>query len=148
MGHFGAGTEAYARHVGRYGGALSAAHADRAGLVVGERALDVGCGPGALLAELARRLGASQVAGVDPTEPFLAAARAAVPNADVHVGSAERLPFDADAFDVVLSQLVVNFMDDAESGVAEMRRGGRRAGAPCRWGYPGGVASVRGVWGA
>ena len=148
MGHFTAGTEAYARHVGRYGGALSAAHADRAGLVVGERALDVGCGPGVLLAELARRLGASQVAGVDPTEPFLAAARAAVPNADVHVGSAERLPFDADAFDVVLSQLVVNFMDDAESGVAEMQRVARRAVTSCVWDYAGEMTMLRAFWDA
>lgn len=148
MGHFTAGTDAYARHVGRYGAALSAAHADAAGLVAGERALDVGCGPGVLLAELARRLGASHVAGVDPTEPFLAAARAAVPDADVRRGSAERLPFHADAFDVVASQLVLNFMDDAESGVAEMRRVARRAVTSCVWDYAGEMTMLRVFWDA
>jgi SAM-dependent methyltransferase len=148
MGHFAAGTDAYARHVGRYGGALSVAHADAAGLAAGDRALDVGCGPAVLLAELARRLGAAQVAGVDPTEPFLAAARAAVPAADVRLGSAERLPFDDDAFDVVLSQLVVNFMDDAQAGVAEMRRVGRRAVTACVWDYAGEMTMLRAYWDA
>src|SRR5919204_1450129 len=116
------GTEAYARHVGRYGAALSTAHTDAARLVPGEQALDVGCGPGVLLAELARRLGSDRVAGIDPSEPFVAAARAAVPGAHVRAAAAERLPFDTDAFDVVLSQLVVHFMADAEAGVREMRR--------------------------
>src|SRR5205823_5612560 len=63
-------TDAYARHVGRYGAALSAAHADAAGVAPGDDALDVGCGPRVLLLELARRLGGDQVAGVDPSEPF------------------------------------------------------------------------------
>jgi SAM-dependent methyltransferase len=148
MGHFTAGREAYARHVGRYGGALSAAHADAAGLAAGDRALDVGCGPGGLLAELARRLGPAQVAGVDPTEPFVGTARAAVPAADVRRGSAERLPFDAGAFDVVLSQLVVNFMDDAEAGVAEMRRVARRAVTSCVWDYAGEMTMLRVFWDA
>ena len=148
MGHFTAGTEAYARHVGRYGAALSAAHADAAGLAAGDRALDVGCGPGGLLAELSRRLGAGQVAGVDPTEPFVTTARAAVPGADVRLGSAERLPFDAGAFDVVLSQLVVNFMDDAEAGVAEMRRVARRAVTSCVWDYAGEMTMLRVFWDA
>jgi SAM-dependent methyltransferase len=148
MGHFTAGTDAYARHVGRYGSALSAAHADAAGLAAGDRALDVGCGPGGLLAELARRLGATQVAGVDPTQPFRATARAAVPGADVRPGSAERLPFDAGAFDVVLSQLVVNFMDDAEAGVAEMRRVARRAVTSCVWDYAGEMTMLRAFWDA
>ncbi|HZQ03744.1 MAG TPA: class I SAM-dependent methyltransferase [Gaiellaceae bacterium] len=71
---FAAGPEAYASHVG--------------------------CGPGALLAELGRRLGPGNVAGVDPSEPFVAAARAAVPGADVQLAAAEQLPFAAGAFDV------------------------------------------------
>jgi ubiquinone/menaquinone biosynthesis C-methylase UbiE len=54
------------------------------------------------------------------------AARAAVPEADMRVAPAERLPFEADAFDVVLSRLVVNVMSDARAGVAEMRRVARR----------------------
>jgi SAM-dependent methyltransferase len=142
------GTDAYARHVGRYGAALSAAHADAAGLAVGERALDVGCGPGVLLAELARRLGPDRVAGVDPSEPFVGLAHAAVPGADVRVAVAERLPFPAGSFDAAMSQLVVNFMADAEAGVAEMRRVARRTVTSCVWDYAGEMTMLRAFWDA
>jgi SAM-dependent methyltransferase len=145
---FTVGTEAYARHVGRYGAELSTAHADAAGLGAGDRALDVGCGPGVLLAELARRLGTDHVAGADPSEPFVEAARRAVPGADVRVASAERLPFDSGAFDLVLSQLVVNFMSDAEAGVAEMARVARRAVTSCVWDYAGEMTMLRAFWDA
>jgi SAM-dependent methyltransferase len=146
--NFTTGTDAYSRHVGRYGAALSAAHANAAGLAPGDRALDVGCGPGVLLAELARRLGADRVAGVDPSEPFVEAARAAVPGADVRIASAERLPFEDGAFDVVMSQLVVNFMDDAEKGVAEMRRVAGRTVTSCVWDYAGEMTMLRAFWDA
>ena len=145
---FTTGTDAYARHVGRYGQALSAAHADAAGLRAGDRALDVGCGPGVLLAELARRLGADRAAGVDPSRPFVDAARAAVPGAEVRVGAAEGLPFEDDAFDVAMSQLVVNFMDDAEAGVGEMRRVARRTVTSCVWDYAGEMTMLRAFWDA
>src|SRR6266566_5176994 len=36
----------------------------------GMRALDVGCGPGALTTALAGRLGAGNVCAADPSEPF------------------------------------------------------------------------------
>jgi SAM-dependent methyltransferase len=145
---FTTGIEAYARHVGRYGGALSVAHADGARLRAGDRALDVGCGPGVLLAELAHRLGADRVAGVDPSRPFAQAARAAVPRADVRPVSAEQLPFEDEAFDVALSQLVVNFMQDAEAGVAEMRRIARRTVTSCVWDYAGEMTMLRAFWDA
>ncbi|MEW6582982.1 MAG: methyltransferase domain-containing protein [Actinomycetota bacterium] len=145
---FTTGTDAYARHVGRYCAALSSAHADAAGVGAGDRALDVGCGPGSLLAELARRLGPERVAGVDPSEPFVGAARAAVPGADARLGAAERMPFADGSFDVVLSQLVVNFMDDPHAGVAEMRRVARRSVASCVWDYAGEMTMLRAFWDA
>src|SRR6266545_7955742 len=145
---FTVGTEAYARHVGPYGAALSAAHADAAH-VVRRRSTRRRCGPGALLAELARRLGTERVGGVDPSEAFVAAARAAaVPGVDVRAASAERLPFDTDAFDVVLSQLVVNFKADADAGVGEMRRVARRAVTSCVWDYAGEMTMLRAFWDA
>lgn len=60
-----------------------------------------------------------------------------MPGAEVRVGAAEELPFADDSFDIVLSQLVVNFMGDAEAGVAEMRRVARRAVTSCVWDYAG-----------
>jgi SAM-dependent methyltransferase len=145
---FATGTEAYPRHVGRYGSALSVAHADAAGVAAGDRALDVGCGPGVLLAELARRLGPRQVAGVDPSEPFVEVARTAVPEADVRVAAAERLPFEDGVFDVVMSQLVVNFMAETQAGVAEMRRVANRTVSACVWDYARGMTMLRLFWDA
>ncbi len=95
----------------------------------GQRALDVGSGPGGLRRALAGVVGPANVAAVDPSETFVANRRERVPGADVRLGVAEALPFPDEAFDVVLSQLVVNFMADAEAGVREMRRVAR-PGAP------------------
>jgi SAM-dependent methyltransferase len=54
--------------------------------------------------------------------------RARVPGADVRVGVGEHLPFDDNAFDVVLAQLVVQLMDDRATGVREMARVARPGG--------------------
>ena len=69
--------EAYDRRVGRYGAQLASEFADVAGVRRGQRALDVGCGPGPLTVVLADRLGASNVAAIDPSEAFVEASRRA-----------------------------------------------------------------------
>lgn len=74
----------YDRFMGRYSVQLSAGLADLAGVQPRQRAVDIGCGPGALTAELVQRLGAENVAAADPSEPFVAAARARNPGVDVH----------------------------------------------------------------
>jgi SAM-dependent methyltransferase len=140
---FEVGASAYGRLVGRYTPALAVAFCDVTDVPAGRSALDVGCGTGALLSELAARLGPDHVAGVDPSEPFLELARAAVPDADIRQGSAEGLPFEDDAFDIAMSQLVVNFMDDAHQGVSEMRRVARRTVAACVWDYADGMTMLR-----
>src|SRR6266508_649499 len=99
-------------HVGRYGIKLASALVEVADVRRGQRALDVGCGPGPLTRVLADRLGADNVAAVDPSEPFVAACRSRVPGAAVRAAVAEELPFAANEFDVVLAQLVVQLMDD------------------------------------
>jgi SAM-dependent methyltransferase len=146
--NFTTGTEAYGRGVGRYSAALAEALCDAAGVADGDAALDVGCGPGGLVAELARRLGADRVAGVDPSAPFVATARLSVPGADIREAGAEDLPFGDSSFDVVLSQLVVNFVSDPRRAVAEMRRVGRRTVAACVWDYAGEMTMLRVFWDA
>jgi len=69
------------------------------------------------------------VGATDPPEPFVEACRARLPGIDVVVGAAEAVPLGDGTFDATLSQLVVNFMSDAEAGLREMGRVTRRAQA-------------------
>src|SRR3954453_22968770 len=108
--------------MGRYSRSLAPGLADLAGVRAGQRVLDVGCGPGALTAELARRVGDGSVSALDPSEPFVAAARGRFPGVDVRQASAERIPFDDGSFDATLAQLVVHFMADPVAGLREMKR--------------------------
>jgi SAM-dependent methyltransferase len=147
---FRAPADAYDRLVGRYGPQLATALMDFAGVRPGMRALDVGCGPGALTAALARRLGAASVCAADPSQPFAQACRTRHPGVEVVVAGAEALPFAAGAFDAVLAQLVVNFMADAEAGVREMARvaGPGAVVAACVWDYGGEMTLLRAFWDA
>lgn len=134
--------------MGRYSVLLSPQLADLAGISDGQRVLDVGCGPGALTAELAARVGPAAVSAVDPSEPFVAAACARNPEVDVRQASAEQLPFPDEAFDAVLAQLVVHFMSDPGAGLAEMRRVTRREGVvvACVWDHAGGQGPLSPLW--
>ena len=145
---FEVAAEAYDRFMGRYSTQLSAGLADLAGVAAGQKALDVGCGPGALTAELVARLGADAVAAVDPSEPFVAAARERHPGVDVRQAAAEDMPFPDDAFDASLAQLVVHFMTDPVAGLAEMARVTRPGGvvAACVWDFASERAPISAYW--
>jgi SAM-dependent methyltransferase len=145
---FNVAAEAYDRFMGRYSNGLAPQMADLASVSSGQRALDVGCGPGALTAELVRRLGREAVSAVDPSEPFVAAARARNPGVEVLVASAEQMPFDDDAFDAALAQLVVHFMTDPGAGIAEMARVTRAGGVvvACVWDHAGGTGPLGVFW--
>ena len=127
--------DAYDRFMGRYSGPLSPLLADFAGVAAGERVLDVGCGPGALTAELVRRVGAGSVSAVDPSESFVEAARARHPGVEIQRAAAEELPFEDGKFDASLAQLVVHFMAEPLTGLREMGRVTRPGGvvAACVW---------------
>lgn len=122
--------------------------AELAGVRAGQRALDVGCGPGALTAQLVQRVGPAAVSAIDPSTSFVAAIRARFPEIDVQSGVAEQLPFPDDSFDVALAQLVVHFMTDPVSGLAEMRRVTRPGGvvAACVWDHAGGGGPLSLFW--
>jgi ubiquinone/menaquinone biosynthesis C-methylase UbiE len=138
--------EAYDRFVGRYSRELAPRFLAFAE-VEGGPVLDVGCGPGSLTAPLAARLGASSVAAVDISEPFVAACRARVPGADVRLASAEDLPFADGSFRAALSQLVLSFVGRPDRMAAEMRRVVRAGGtvAACTF-EADGFALARTVW--
>ena len=95
-----------------------------AGVGAGQRVLDVACGTG-VVALTAARLGA-RVTGLDFTPELLERAREnsrlAGVDIDWHEGDAEKLPFDAAAFDIVLSQYGHIFAPRPDIAVAGMLR--------------------------
>jgi arsenite methyltransferase len=95
-------------------------------------ALDVGCGTGFPLIEIAERLGPrSEVHGVDVWAAGLRRAREkamarATPNVTLHQCSAAAMPFADESFDLILSNLGVNNFDDRGAAIGECRRVARR----------------------
>jgi SAM-dependent methyltransferase len=145
---FSVPAEAYDRFMGRYSRRLAPGFARFAGVEAGQRVLDVGCGPGALTTELVRLLGPAAVSAVDPSEPFVEAARERNPEVRVERAPAERLPFSDGDFDAALAQLVVHFMSDAVAGIGEMGRVTRADGfvAACVWDHAGGRGPLGAFW--
>jgi ubiquinone/menaquinone biosynthesis C-methylase UbiE len=90
----------------------------------GSRVLDVACGTG-VVSVTAARIGA-RVTGLDLTPELLAVARENAQRAglevDFHQGDVESLPFDNDAFDVVVSQYGHMFAPRPDKAIAEMLR--------------------------
>jgi ubiquinone/menaquinone biosynthesis C-methylase UbiE len=145
---FDVSAEAYDSFMGRYSSPLAPQFCDFAGICTGQRVLDVGCGPGALITELVRRLEPSAVSAVDPSRSFVAASRDRHPGVDLLQASAERLPFSNDEFDASLAQLVVHFMADPLAGLSEMARVTRAGGvvAACVWDHAGGEGPLSRFW--
>ncbi len=140
--------DAYQGLMGQYSEQLATAFADLAGVQPGQRVLDVGCGPGALTAELVGRLGPAQVSAAEPSQSFAAAVRDRLPRVDVRQAAAEDLPFPDATFDAALAQLVVQFMTDPVAGIREMARVTRPGGmvAACVWDSHGGRSPLTVFW--
>lgn len=142
----------YQRFMGEFSDRLAGPFADLAQVATGsgQQVADVGCGPGALAAELVARVGASAVVALDPSPSFVASARERLPGVDVRQGVCEELPWKDGSVDVALAQLVVQFMNDPGAGIAEMARVTRPGGVVgvCVWDFGGGRAPLSLFWGA
>ena len=103
----------------------------------GERVLDVGCGLGFYLTEIAEEVGPTgSVAGVDRSEQMLAYAEqktAGLPNVTLSVGEATALPFGDEDFDAALSVQVLEYVDELDTALAELRRVLRPGGRVVLW---------------
>lgn len=115
-----------------------------AGYLLGELApgqclLDIGCGPGTITLDLARRVAPGDVVGIDVAASVVAQATELatrthdVTNARFEVGDVYALAYPDDAFDVIHAHQVLQHLGDPVAALREMRRVVR----------PGGVVAVR-----
>ena len=89
------------------------------------RVLDVGSGTGYVLRQLADRLPAAvEFAGIDPAPEMVRVATASTADERLRFagGAAERLPFDDDAFDLVISTTSFDHWTDQQQGLTECAR--------------------------
>ena len=127
----------------------------------GYRVLDVGSGPGHQVFDIASVVGETgHVDGIDPSESANDIARqrcSALDNVKFRVGEAADIPFDDNAFDAVMSSQVFEYLDDVQSGLADMYRvlkpGGRVVIQDVDWGTllwhssdPDRMARINAVW--
>jgi demethylmenaquinone methyltransferase/2-methoxy-6-polyprenyl-1,4-benzoquinol methylase/phosphoethanolamine N-methyltransferase len=106
-----------------------AAVLDRAGVAPGDRVLDVGTGPGYLALAASDRVGPDgRAVGIDASPEMIGRAKTRAARrrsrAEYLVATAEALPFDDDAFDVVVSRLVFHHLpgDVKTAALDEMAR--------------------------
>lgn len=143
---------AYEAYVGRWSRKVGAAFLTWLGPPTGARWLDLGCGTGALTAQILRTCDPRRVIGVDPSEDFLALARSQVrdPRAEFRPGAGEAIPLEDAAIDVAVSGLVLNFVTDPAKTAEELVRTVQSGGtvASFVWDYAGHVQFMRYFWDA
>lgn len=142
---------AYDRYMGRWSQPVAALFVPWLAIPPGRRWLDMGCGTGALSAEVLRQAEPAALTGVDPSQGFLAVARERLP-ASVRLlpASAASLPLANGEVDVVVSALVLNFVPELAAGLAEMSRVASSGGvvAGYVWDYADGMEMLRCFWDA
>jgi SAM-dependent methyltransferase len=109
---------------------------DRLQLGSGDHVLDVGCGPGDVLAELAALVEPDgRAVGVDASEQMLAAAAERAKSQGVAIelltGDAAALTFEDTSFDVVRSERTLQWVSDPARAVAELVRVTKPGGRIC-----------------
>jgi SAM-dependent methyltransferase len=137
----------YERFMGRWSRLLARRFADFAGLASVKRVIDVGCGTGALSAAIAEVAPTAEIVGVDPSPGYVELARSQT-RGQFQVGDAQALPFGDGSFDAACACLVLNFIPDQRSALAEMRRVVRPGGtvAAAVWDHAEGMTMLKTFW--
>ena len=144
--------DAYEMYVGRWSKKTGKKFLSWLNLPHGLRWLDLGCGTGALTAQILQDQNPKSVFGVEPSEGFLTRARKEIEDerATFMQGAGDAIPVQDQAVDVVVSGLVLNFIPDKEKAMAEMIRAVKDGGtvAAYVWDYSGHVQFMRYFWDA
>ena len=114
----------YERYMGKWSQIAGTTFLDWLAPQAGLRWLDIGCGNGAFTEMFAERCAPASVHGIDPFEEQLVFARTrpALRRAQFRQGDAMALPFPDNTFDVAVMPLVIFFVPEPATGVAEMAR--------------------------
>ena len=114
--------------------------------------LDVGCGTGILSRTILESANPAKVRGIDRASGFISFAENHIldPRAAFAVGTVEPRTLGSDAFDAVVSGLVLNFLPNGDQAVTEMRRVTSPGGviAAYVWDYAGKMELLRYFWDA
>lgn len=102
-------------------------------LRAGVRLLDVGCGPGTITSDFARRLAPGLVVGMDASEQVIAEARRDHPDVSFTTGDVYRMDLPDASFDIVHAHQLLQHLADPVAALKEMRRVTA----------PGGIVAVR-----
>jgi SAM-dependent methyltransferase len=144
--------DAYEAYVGRWSRRVGDAFLRWLDRPAGGRWLDVGCGTGALTATVLELAAPAGVLGLDPSEGFLATARARIadPRAEFRTGDARDLPLPDGSRDTAVSGLTLNFVPDPARAAAELARVVAPGGVAAAyvWDYAEGMAMMRWFWDA
>ena len=137
----------YEDYMGRWSRRVAREFIEWLALPAGGQWLDVGCGTGALSQTILQLAEPAHTKGIDRSEGFVKFANEHVGDNRVQfeVGDAEALTDDAEAFDTVVSGLVLNFIPHPERALAEMKRVTRAGGvvAVYVWDYAEGMQFIR-----
>ena len=93
----------------------------------GERVLDIGCGPGFMMQDMADAIGTSgHLEGIDPSEIICKLARTRLADLSVpysvRVGGAEALPYEDESFDAVVLAQVLLYVPNMSQALSEVHR--------------------------
>lgn len=86
------------------------------------RVLDIGCGDGSLMEQLAERLASANITGIDLATTDIETAKGRLPEADFIVSDFLSYPFSSNAFDCVTAHMVLMLMGPLEAVLEKINR--------------------------